>query len=120
MGIAVVDESAGTLTYAGVGNPRAMIVRARRSASVRENVIRLPSSSGIVGSGYRRLSPDTIPLNPGDLVILYTDGIPGAMDISGYGEALSGNVHWLAEKIIQDWGRKADDAAILVFRSEGT
>ena len=112
MGIAVVDEDAGTLTYAGIGNTRAMIVGGARS------VVCLSSDYGIVGGGYRKLSPETVPLNPGDLVILVSDGIKERCDILGYGDALRGDVRQLAESILQDWGRETDDAAVLVFRSE--
>jgi len=128
MGIAVIvvgeeddeDEEAGTfvslsrttLTYAGIGNTRAMIVRREHP------VVRLPGNYGIVGGGYRRLSPATVPLNPGDLVILTTDGIKERCDLLGYGDALRGDVQQLAERILQDWSRETDDAAVLVFRNE--
>jgi len=112
LGVAVVDEEAGRLTHAGVGNTRAMIVRGGRV------VFHLSSNYGIVGAGYRKLTPETVPLSPGDLVILYTDGIKGRVDVSAYHDAQRGDVGQLAERILQDWGRETDDAAVLVFRSE--
>ena len=69
---------------------------------------------------------------PGDLVIMYTDGIPEMMDVSDYEDMLRAdklhpmNVRRLAERILQDWGRATDDAdrsdrqRYMVFRSEGT
>jgi negative regulator of sigma-B (phosphoserine phosphatase) len=119
MGIAVVDERMGTLTYAGVGNPRLLIVRAHRSRPDLESVIRLSNRPGIVGGGCGKVSPETVPLGLGDLVILCTDGIPGGMDIAGYEDALTTDVRQLAERIVQDWGRVSDDVAVLVFRNEG-
>ncbi len=113
MGIAVVDEEAGTLTYAGIGNTRIMIVRGTRP------VIHLSSNYGIVGGGYRKLTPETVELHPGDLVILSSDGIKERCDLSAYGDALRGDVQQLAERILHDWARETDDAAVLVFRSEG-
>jgi len=148
MGIAVIivgggkdedeneNKDAGTLTYAGIGNTRAMIVRSehpivqlddnydivRRASNIQHpvpsTVVRLSSNYGIVGGGYGRLSPETAPLGPGDLVVLYTDGIPELMDILDYDAALRADVGQLAEKILQDWGRGTDDAAVLVFKSE--
>ncbi|MBL7062629.1 MAG: SpoIIE family protein phosphatase [Anaerolineae bacterium] len=118
MGIAVIDigegedEEAGTLTYAGIGNTRAMIVREACP------VVGLSSNYGIVGGGYRKLTPETVGLKPGDLVILTSDGIKEQCDILAYGDALRGDVQRLAEKILQDWGRETDDAAVLVFRNE--
>ena len=113
MGIAVVDEDAGTLIYAGIGNTRIMIVRGTRP------VIHLSSNYGIVGGGYRKLTPETVELHPGDLVILSSDGIKERCDLSAYGDALRGDVQQLAERILHDWARETDDAAVLVFRSEG-
>jgi len=112
MGIAVIDKEAETLTYAGVGNPRAMIVRGAPP------VVCLSNNYGIVGGGYRKLTPETVELHPGDLVILTSDGIKERCDVLAYGEMLHGNVHRLAERILHDWGRETDDVAVLVFRNE--
>ena len=109
MGIAVVDKDAGSLTYVGVGNTRAMIVG--------EKTLRLRSSQGIVGGGYRTLLPETVPLEAGDLVFMFTDGLPEALDVSGYDGALRTDLPRLAQKILQDWRRKTDDAMVLVSRA---
>lgn len=112
MGVAVIDTDVGRLTYAGIGNTRMMIVG--------DKTVQLSSNNGIVGGGYRMLTPETVPLEPGALVILFTDGIPERMSISGYFGALRGDVRRLAEKILLDWGRETDDAAVLVFKNGGT
>ncbi|NIA13614.1 MAG: SpoIIE family protein phosphatase [Nitrospiraceae bacterium] len=109
MGVAVAEPAAGTLTYAGIGNTRAMVVG--------QETTRLLSHYGIVGGGYRTLKTETVPLAPGDLVIMYTDGIEEVIDLSGYGETLRTELRRLAETIIEDWRRATDDAAILVFRN---
>ena len=119
MGIAVVDEEAGTLTYAGVGNPRIIIVRVHCLAPGIEGTVRLPNRPGVVGGGCRKVLPETVPLSPSDLVVLCTDGIPSEVDIAGYEDALCVDVQQLAERIVRDWGRESDDVAVLVFRSEG-
>jgi len=111
MGIAVADPDAGRLTYAGIGNTRAMVVG--------QETTRLSSHYGIVGGGYRTLKTETVPLTPGDLVIMYTDGIEGLIDLSDYDETLRVEVGRLAETIVEDWCRETDDAAVLVFRNGG-
>jgi len=67
MGLAVVDPRAGALTYAAIGNIRALVVGERNT--------RLSSNYGIVGGGYRRLTPETVSLAGDELVILATDGV---------------------------------------------
>jgi len=109
MGIAMADPAAGTLTYAGIGNTRAMVVG--------RETTRLSSHYGIVGAGYRRLKTETVALAPGDLVILFTDGIEELIDLSDYDETLRVEVGRLAEKMLEDWRRETDDAAVLVFRN---
>lgn len=110
MGIAVADPAAWTLTYAGIGNTRAMVVG--------EETTRLTCHYGIVGGGYRKLKTETVPLTPGDLVIMYTDGIEELIDLSDYDETLCAEVGRLAERILEDWRRETDDAAVLLFRNE--
>lgn len=108
MGIAVIEDATGELTYAAVGNTRALVTGIK--------AIRLPASPGIVGGGYRSLSRDTAVVRHGDLVILSTDGLQEYIEISRYDAALRTNVERLAERIIHDWRHDADDAAVLVFR----
>lgn len=110
MGIAVADPAAGTLTYAGIGNTRAVVVG--------RETTRPRSHYGIVGGGYGMLKTETVPLAPGDLVIMCTDGIPESIELSGYDERLRADVGRLAERILEDWGHETDDAAVLVFRND--
>ena len=109
MGTAVADTAAGTLTYAGIGNTRAMVVG--------RETVRLNSYYGIVGGGYRTLKTEAVMLAPGDLVIMYTDGIEELIDLSKYDETLRADVGRLAETILENWRSETDDAAVLVFRN---
>ena len=118
MSTAIIDEDAGTLVSAGVGNTRAMIIGEPHAKNTDGRTIILSSNYGIVGGGYKTLSPETVPLIAGDLVILYTDGVEEMIGLSG-DDALRADLQQLAERIIQDWGRAADDAAVLIFRYKG-
>ena len=111
MGLAIIDEAAKQLSYAGIGNPRALVVGKRIS--------RLRNDYGIVGGGYHALSAETVSFQPGDLIILATDGVAELIDVSGYDVALRRDVQRLADTILQDWRRDTDDAAVMVGRSEG-
>ena len=110
MGLAVIDEEAGTLTYAGIGNARAVVIG--------EKTFKMTSSYGIVGGGYKVLTVETVPFSPGDTVILYTDGVEEMRDVSGYAGIAPEDVQRLAERILRERGLKSDDAAILVCRWE--
>ncbi len=110
MGLAVINEAAEELSYAGIGNPRAIVVG--------EQISRLRNDYGIVGGGYRSLSVETLSFRPGDLVILATDGIMETVDVSTYNSTERSNVQQLANRILSDWHRDTDDAAVLVGRSE--
>ena len=110
MGIAVLDQAANTLTYAGIGNTGIRIIG--------EGAGRVASNDGIIGGGYRLLSPQTVPIAAGELVIMFTDGIASRLDISKYDGSLRSDLQRLADRIIEDWGRETDDAAVLIFRYE--
>ena len=118
MAIAVIDENKRLLTYAGVGNTRALIIRKSNSELTEPEVLYLRSNFGIVGGGYKSLSPKSIHLWPGDLLIMYTDGVKEIIDVSGYDKSLRANVQQLAERVILDWSRETDDAAVLIYRYE--
>ncbi len=112
MGIAVIDQAANALTYAGVGNIGIRIVG--------EGAGHVTSDNGIVGGGYRRISPQTVLMEPGHLVIMFTDGITEKFDISGYHGSVLSDVHQLADRIVEDWGRETDDNGVLILRYESS
>jgi len=112
MGIAVVDAAAGTLTYAGIGNTRAMIAGTDPDGG---RTHRFSSNYGIIGGGYKTLTPETMPFEAGDLLIMYTDGLPELVDMAKYDGDFRADPDRLAERILADYGRKTDDAAVLVF-----
>lgn len=118
MGMAIIDKKDQTLTYAGIGNTRIMILRSSDSGTAVGKTQYLKNNFGIVGGGYKHLLPETVKLIPGDRVIMYTDGVKELIDLSGYKEDLLDDAGRLAEQIIKDWGRITDDAAVLVFKSE--
>ncbi len=115
MGIAVIDKKARALTYAGIGNTRIVILRSSGSKETPRKTLYLKNDFGIVGGGYKRLMPETVPFAPGDLVMMYTDGVKELIDFTGYEAPLYEDVQKLAEKIIDDWGRDTDDAAVLIY-----
>jgi serine phosphatase RsbU (regulator of sigma subunit) len=117
MGIAVIDQEAKTLVFGGVGNTRIVVVRNDSAVDHSEKIVRMTSSYGIVGAGYRRLITETEKFRPGDLVIMSTDGVTEMFDLSAYGDGMKAAPDKLARRIIEDWGLERDDAAVLVCLS---
>lgn len=107
MGLALIDKEKRNLTYAGIGNTRALIVG--------EKISRLSGNYGIVGASYRKLIPEILPLPCGYRVIMYTDGIEEMIEPERYIHE-NADLKFLSEKIMEDWSKDSDDAAVLVFR----
>lgn len=77
---AVLDPQEGTLTYANAGNNPPILLRSGDDAS-----IDLLEKTGLpIGieeeTAWERLS---VQINPGDVLVLYTDGIPEAQNSTG-------------------------------------
>jgi len=72
----IADEDTGLLRYAGVGHPPAIIIGPNGPRT-------LPSNPGMLGIGMvDGTAGASDRLEPGESLILYTDGLPDAMDPS--------------------------------------
>lgn len=109
MTVACINKDDQTLVCAGIGNTRAMVIG--------KKTVRLSSNYGIVGGGYKILSPETVTFAPGNLAILFTDGLAELFDLSEYSEEVCVDLQQLARRIFEDWHCGTDDAALLVYRN---
>jgi len=112
VGLANIDETRGELTYAGVGNTR-IIYGKRRLKSFN-------SDAGIVGTGFGRVREEKAQLAPGDMVVMYTDGLKTDIRFGSYDRALHADAARLAERILHDSSRGTDDVGVIVYRYEAT
>jgi len=119
MGIAVIDEKAGTMTYGGIGNIRAILARGLEVETDTRKIVRLASNPGIVGGGFRKLNTETLELEMNDLVLIFTDGIE-IYDPSNSLIDLARDIQSLAERIIRQDSYDTDDAAILIYKWQGS
>jgi phosphoserine phosphatase RsbU/P len=123
----IADEETGLVRYAGVGHPPAIIVGPNGPRT-------LPSNPGMLGIGMvDGTAGDTDRIEPGESLVIYTDGLTDAMDVSDalFGEERLKTVlqcHYGADpaeilKEIDDAvshhtapGRPADDINIIVLQ----
>jgi negative regulator of sigma-B (phosphoserine phosphatase) len=97
------------LSWAGVGNVDARLVRS--GPELREEVALV--FGGVLGYRMPRVRPATMALGRGDLLVMITDGIDGAISpaLSGGGAAQA-----LASRILDTHGKGNDDALAVVIR----
>jgi serine phosphatase RsbU (regulator of sigma subunit) len=99
---------AGPCTFAGIGNAVARVFgRAER---------RLVSVDGIVGQRRSTPRPVSFQLNPGDVLVLHSDGITSRLALADYPALLSEDPQVAARELVRRFGRSHDDAACIVAR----
>ncbi len=106
LGVALIKKKENILSYAGVGNISARIVK-------RGEESHLTSMDGIVGYNLRKVREFQYPYSRGDIVLMFSDGISHRFSISGF--LMEEGVQKIAEDILQENG-KNDDATVLVVR----
>lgn len=115
IGVAVIDGVEQTLSWMGVGNVEGVIVSPADAQGRRREIVLL-LRAGIVGAQLPRLAASIVPLSPGDLLILHTDGIRA--DVS-WPTTVAESAQRMAERILAAYGSAKDDALVLVSRYLG-
>ncbi|MCP5158974.1 MAG: SpoIIE family protein phosphatase [Gammaproteobacteria bacterium] len=110
IGLAVVDATAQTVSFCGVGNIRALLINATQHR-------RFICGYGIVGAGFKNLFIDTQQFFPGDILMMASDGLPEHFVVSDPLSESSCSAQQLAEALLQEWAVETDDAAVLVYRA---
>ena len=109
-GLCLVDRRSGLLRYTGIGNT---VIRRFGSSE-----LRLPSRAGILGNGRRSLKEEQMTLTPGDVVLLYTDGVKDRFQLQDYPQLLHHTAEFIARTVIQRFGKDHDDATCIALRYE--
>ena len=104
-GLCAIDAATGRTDYAGVGNT------AMRRFGKAET--RLVSQDGVLGQNMRTPRPQTLQLEPGDLIVLYTDGVSDRFTSDDYPGVLRHAPKEVASNIVQRFGKDHDDAACI-------
>jgi serine phosphatase RsbU (regulator of sigma subunit) len=108
VGLCAIDSASGRIEYAGIGN-----TALRRFGSTET---RLVSQDGVLGQNMRTPRPQTLQLEPGDLVVLYTDGVSDRFTVNDYPGVLHHAPQQVASNIVQRFGKDHDDAACIAVR----
>jgi negative regulator of sigma-B (phosphoserine phosphatase) len=114
MTLAWFDVGAGSMSWTGVGNVEARLVRAAGGSGARhDSPVVL---AGVVGFNLPRVRLATVALEPGDAVAFATDGV--RVD---YSSSLEPGVppQELAERVLARHGKGTDDALAVVVRYLG-
>lgn len=112
--MASFDWSRRTMTWLGIGNVAGVLVSAHSGGNPR--VKQLVVHGGVVGYQMPDLHPLQMPIAPGDVLVVATDGIR-----ADFTELLPLpiNAQLLAERILEDYATRRDDALVLVFPCNG-
>ena len=112
-GLCAIDTARGSLEYVGVGNT------AIRRFGSGEGETRLVSLDGVLGQNMRTLRPQTLALEPGDLVLLYTDGVSDRFTSASYPGLAYHEPADVTRRVIERFGKGHDDAACIALRWPG-
>lgn len=109
--VAAYDRRDGTVTWLGVGNVDAALVRASPDAYPRTEHVLL--RAGVIGQRLPPLYAAVLPVARGDTLVIATDGIR-----SGFPQAVrNGDApQEIADRILAGYGSNSDDALVFVGR----
>ena len=107
IGLARIDFTTRLVEWVGVGNIILQIIRGHKN-------IRPLSINGIVGINMRTLKKDTVEYIPGDLFLLFTDGISDSRGIHRFLHISSSGPQALANDLGSIFFKRHDDATMIV------
>jgi len=115
MTLARVDFDAGTMSWIGIGNVAAdLVAKHPTGVEVRSSAL---LAGGIVGYKMpQSVSTHQVPITPGDLLVISSDGIAQShLDSIDF----AANASTIAEQLVDRYGRETDDALVLAARHRG-
>ena len=99
-----------TLTYAGVGNIYASLIREGTSKS-------LVSHNGTLGVTVQRLQEFQAEWSPDSIFVMHSDGLQTKWDLHAYAGLISRQPALICGALIRDFRRHRDDASIIVLKA---
>jgi len=114
MSLAAFDLRHNLLTWLGIGNVQGTLRRFGPPANGTEELLLL--RAGVVGSQLPPLRASVLPVVPGDILVLATDGVH-----SGFTPQITSREppRRVAQSILDHYNKRTDDALVLVARYQG-
>jgi len=114
MSLAAFDLRNNSMTWLGIGNVQGALRRFRWPIDQSEELLFL--RAGVVGSQLPPLQASVLPVFPGDLLVLATDGVQ-----SGFAPQITSREAptLTAQAILDRYNKRTDDALVLVARYQG-
>ena len=109
-GVAVHDEAAGVVRFAGVGNIAAGVV----NGSDRRHLV---SHNGIIGHEVRKVSEFSHPWEAQSVLLLHSDGLGTQWDLGRYPGLLARDPSIIAGILYRDFTRGRDDVTVVVLKT---
>jgi negative regulator of sigma-B (phosphoserine phosphatase) len=111
---ASIERRTGALSWLGVGNVEAIVVRAAADARPRHQYMVM--RGGVIGKSLPPLRVSGLMLLPGDTLVLATDGVRSGFELQ---MPLAGPPQAIADWVLKKHGKDTDDALALVVRFRG-
>jgi serine phosphatase RsbU (regulator of sigma subunit) len=108
IGLCAIEAATGRVIYAGTGNT--VLRRFGKTET------RLVSHDGVLGQNMRTPRPQTLQLEAGDLIVLYTDGVRDRFTSDDYPGVFHHAPKDVARTIVERFGKDYDDAACIAVR----
>jgi phosphoserine phosphatase RsbX len=115
LSLALFDAGSNTMTWLGVGNVDGLLLRADHHAN-RAHAALFPKA-GVVGCQLPSLSPFTINVKRGDILIFRTEGVLSIFEKEVNPKE---SPQQIADRIMMNYNKKTDDALVLVARYIGS
>ena len=109
--VALYDARTGNLRFAGIGNIGACVLSAEKSRG-------LASHPGIVGSQYRKGQGFDYPVDDGQLLIMFSDGLQSRWNLRDYPGLIHRHPSTIATLLHRDFCRGRDDVTVMVIALE--
>ncbi len=109
--VAKIEQSRGLVTFSGIGNVAGALI-------VDGVVKRMVSRNGTVGAVARQIMGFQYPFKGDALVILHSDGLASNWSLDKYPGLAQRDPALIAAVLYRDFGRRRDDALILVVRAQ--